>query len=101
MDVTVLIVAMSSLTVLIVSTVLVFHPDYEDGLVGRLALGLMAMASYVRFAELLEDNFTHRPFGTVAVVLWFGLALFMARHLYRFLRWRRDGDCDWRPARKH
>lgn len=101
MDVTVLVVALSSIVVLVVCTVLVFHPEYEDGLFGRVALAIMAIASLTRCMELMEEGFTRRPFGPVAVVLWFGLAIFLARHLYRFLRWRRDCNGDGHGEPKH
>ena len=104
MDPSVLLVAFSSAVVLTVSVVLVFHPEYEDGLFGRIALALLSVASYIRLMDLVATDFTRRPFGTVAVVLWFGLALFMARHLCRFLRWKKrtghEHERNWRAARK-
>lgn len=82
-----------------VCLVLVFHKDYEDGLIGRLALALIGITSLARVIGILENDFDVR-FSPIAIGLWIGLALFFGRHLYRFLRWKRIGEHDWRPANK-
>ena len=85
--------------VAVICTVLVFHKDYEDGLLGRLGLAVMAIASLARLSHLVEHEFS-RNVSPIGVMLWLGLAIFLGRHLYRFLRWRRSGEGDWRGADK-
>ena len=75
--------------------VLVFHCHYEDGLFGRLGLVLIFGAAFVRGAGILEAGFDITV-SRVGVLLWTGLALFLTRHLWRFLRWRRSGRHAWR-----
>ena len=82
-----------------VCVVLVFHKDYEDGLIGRLALALIGIASLARIIGILESGFEVR-LSPITITLWTGLAIFFGRHIYRFLRWRKDGAHDWRPANK-
>lgn len=69
-----------------ICTVLVFHPDYNDGLIRRTALALLAIGSYLRFVGILEhhDGLV-RTYSNVAILIWLGLALFMADHLRHFL----------------
>ena len=77
--------------------VLVFHCHYEDGLFGRLGLALMFVASFSRMAGIAEVDFDIE-ISKSGMVLWAGLALFLARHLYRFLSFRRNGKHAWREA---
>jgi len=91
------IVAIAALFVFMICMILVLHPDYEDGLVGRICLAMMAMAALARFLAIVDDGW-YMPFNSIAFLLWIGLAMFLARHLYRFLRWRKCGEHDWRPA---
>lgn len=90
-----LLVVFCALTVSMVSTLLVLHRDYEDGLLGRIGLSFMALAGSARAMHLLIHGLD-MPSNPIAVLLWIGLALFMVRHLYRFMRWRRSGEYDWR-----
>ena len=83
---------------------LVFHKEYEDGLLGRIGLGLVGVAAFSRCMSLGDAVF----FGGMPIVvsgtatlLWFGLYIFLARHTYRFLRWRCMGEYDWRPTHRH
>lgn len=88
-------VCLFTAVVLAVSLVLVFHSDYEDGLVGRLGLALIAFAAYSGFMRILDREF-QAYVSPVWLLLWAGLALFLLRHLWRFLRWHRTGEGDWR-----
>lgn len=94
-----LLVAPCALSVFLVCLSLVLHPDYEDGLIGRIALAAMAVAGITRFMDIVAAG-AATPIAHIGVLLWIGLALFMMRHLYRFLRWRHSGEGDWRAARR-
>lgn len=82
-----------------VCVILVLHKDYEDGLVGRISLSFIGVAGVARAMQLIASEFD-RAVSPIGVLLWIGLAIFFARHLYRFLRWRRSGDGDWRKVRQ-
>lgn len=90
-------VALAALCVALVAVALVLHPDYEDGLIGRVGLAAIAIAGAARSLNLLLDGGHASPIG---VLLWFGLVLFFARHAYRFRKWRRCGEHEWRQARR-
>ena len=92
-------VLMAAITVAVISTILVFHKEYEDGLIGRFALSLMALAGIGRAVGILESDFEFRVTPQGAMI-WLGAALFLGRHFYRFLRWRNNGDYEWRDADK-
>lgn len=94
-----LLVMPCALVVFLVCLALVLHSDYEDGLVGRLALAAMGLAGISRFIDIVNKA-GEIPVAAVGVLLWMGLALFLMRHLYRFLRWRNSGEGDWRAARR-
>ena len=82
-----------------ISTFLVFSCEYEDGFFGRIALVLISVSQ----AIVAMDGLQGSDYGNVlmtTLVLQLGVALFFMRHIYRFLRWQRHGDYDWRPARK-
>ena len=87
-------IAFCAAVVAVVCWIFVFHKEYEDGLFGRIGLIVMAFASMARVAALVEADFV-MPFNPIAAALWTGLALFLGRQLWRFLRLHRHPD-DWR-----
>lgn len=94
-----IVIGISCVLVLVICTFLVLHPDYEDGLFGRIGLAMLAMGSAARLMGMLTSE-TGLTFNPIAFVIWIGLAIFFSRHVYRFLRWRKSGEHDWRPASK-
>ena len=90
-------VFISSCIVLVSCIYLVLHKDYEDGLIGRLALVLIIMASIGRSGKILEYEF-HGSVSLIALLIWVGFSMFLIRHVYRFRRWRLDNSHDWRVA---
>lgn len=78
---------------------LVFHCQYEDGFFGRIALAAMALGALV---VLLASAFTDTvyTFNPETQVILCGMALFLLRHVYRFMRWRLTGDGAWRGTGK-
>lgn len=85
--------------VALVAVTLILHQEYEDGLVGRLGLCGICLGAIVRGSEIaaLGAAVAVPPVG---VLIWISLAVFLSRHLYRFLRWHKRRDYDWRPASK-
>ena len=85
-----------------ICVILVLHPQYEDGLVGRLGLTLIALVAWARFLAVCDTMWHHEPVHVtslwLSITLWAGLSIFLSRHLWRFLRWQRRGDYSWRKA---
>lgn len=94
-----LLVLIASASVAAVCVALVLHREYEDGLIGRISLACMGVAALARAASLLS-GLGYVWVSPVGVLLWCGLAAFMVRHVYRFARWRRCGENDWRPSKR-
>lgn len=87
-----------SLVICCVSTFLVVHPKYEDGLIGRIALLCLSLSCAVVLGEWF-DGVTYEVNPTTLGVQ-FGLAIFLLRHVYRFSRWVKSGQYDWRKDEK-
>jgi hypothetical protein len=88
-DVAVVVVLFCAIAVALCCLLLVFHPEYDDGLFGRLG---MAMVTFVAVARILK-LFDGIPdvVSPNMLALYVGLAMFFGRHTYRFLRratWR-------------
>lgn len=77
----------------IISAVLVFHHDYEDGLIGRVALVAMMFGGGMLIARTVHWRADIDP--AVCVFVW-GVAAFFARHCYRFMRALIDPSYQWR-----
>jgi hypothetical protein len=93
-----LVVLLSTTVLTAVCVMLVLHPDYEDGIVGRAALAGISMVAFSRWAGIVFEEVTvHRPFSAL---LWGALAVFFARHAYRFLSGRRRVGNEWRAPRR-
>jgi hypothetical protein len=64
--------------------VLVFHPEYDDGLFGRLGMAMITFVAVARILKLFDDIPDYVTPNML--VLYAGLAMFFGRHTYRFLR---------------
>jgi len=78
------------------SIFLVADCKYEDGIIGRLALITLAIAEMVVIAEWFHKESTYPAPTTFAIQL--GVAFFMTRHVYRFLRWKLDNTFEWKKT---
>jgi hypothetical protein len=85
----------SSIMVTLSCLVLVFHPEYEDGLIMRVGLVAIVFASVARVARLFDG--TPDYLSPVAITLWTGLALFLCMHTYRFLKRATWKGSTWYP----
>ncbi|MHB0965556.1 MAG: hypothetical protein ACYC36_03790 [Bellilinea sp.] len=83
----------SLLVIGIVAAFLWFRRDYEDGLIGHLALAGLAGTALV--AVIKSAGGYQYYFMPEVVVILVCVALFMLRHAYRFLLWRNTGKNDW------
>lgn len=87
------IVIVSCLIILAVSIYLALCQKYEDGIIGNMALGGMAGSTAWPLTEMY--NGVDYDFAPTTVLLYASVAAFMARHLYRFIKWRKTGENDW------
>lgn len=94
-----LIVAFCAAALSVMCVVLVLDKDYEDGLIGRVSLAFMSLAGYGRAVTLIESDFTLQ-LSWIAVMIWLSITAFVARHIYRFIRWRNCGEHQWRKSTK-
>jgi hypothetical protein len=88
-----IIVIVSCLIIFAVSIFLALCQEYEDGIVGNIALGGMAVSTAGPLYEMA--NGSEYEFAPTTVLLYAAVAAFMARHLYRFIKWRKTGENDW------
>lgn len=95
-----IIYTMLSLGIAAICITLIIHPQYEDGLFGRLALGLLALAELSIFWDSAVDGRHYTGILGTTMAIQIGVFLFFLRHLYRFIRWSRTGEHTWRPAKK-
>lgn len=77
------------------SAFLVMSDLYEDGVIGRFALGVMVFAA-MTLAVHIRDQVPIADMVPAACTLAGAVALFLARHAFRFWRWSRSGACAWK-----
>ena len=87
-----------SLVICCVSTFLVVHPRYEDGLIGRVSLLCLSVSSLVVLGESFEGVIYEG--NPTSLGIQFGISIFLLRHVYRFSRWVKHGSYDWRKNEK-
>ena len=92
--------ALISIAVIVgVAFFLAAHDMYEDGLFGKIFLGGMVLFGTIIIGVQLDGTYNYQFSWDVSIFLAC-IALFALRHAYRFMRWVRVGDGEWR-ARKH
>ena len=72
---------------------LVLHQDYDDGLIGRIALVGLILAGGVFLLDGYDGSLTSVLPATAVGAGAF--ALFLVRHAWRFHRWRQRGAHAW------
>ena len=90
--------ALLCFSVAAISAFLVFHCKYEDGLVGRIALAILFFGNAIVFGEWF--NGVEYSVNPTTLTIQLGISLFLIRHVYRFLKWSKSGDNDWRGHEK-
>ena len=68
------------------TTLLIFHPDYDDGVVGKLALGAIQISSFGVVIDSIQGA-EYQPLGTTQLFV-FGATIFLLRFIYRWESWR-------------
>ena len=71
---------------LCVAIYMIFAECYDDGIIGKLAAGVMAFGAFAALWHGLADRLTARADDAAWIVG--GVALFMVRHLARFWKYK-------------
>lgn len=75
----------------IICALLVWCESYEDGLFGRAALGVMALAG-IAMIPLIRERAPLEHLLPAASVFVAGVAVFMVRHAFRYWQFTRCGQ---------
>jgi len=82
--------------IIVCCTFLVFHEHYEDGVIGRLAMGLLVFGALMTIARMFGSREGWSPeIDPAGAMMIFGCAAFLCRHTYRFLRALHDPKFHW------
>ena len=103
-------VAFCAFVVAVIMLECVRNKDYEDGVLGRVALWFLFGAAAARFSQIM-GGWIGPYFGegwtpgwviidNVEVSMWLALFFFFTRHYYRFRGWRVKGKYAWRRSEK-
>lgn len=93
-----LIVLASAGVILCVSLYLAMCRHYDDGIIGHVALAGMSLSSAAPLYEAYEG--VDYDFMPTTALMYAAVAVFMARHAYRFHKWSKCGTGDWREDAK-
>lgn len=72
--------------------------NYEDGIIGHGALGCMAFASGAPVYEVVKGH--DYEFLPTTALFYAAVAIFLARHAYRFNRYRKTGEGEWNDEKR-
>lgn len=89
-----IIVLASAGVILCVSLYLALCRNYDDGIIGHVALAGMSLSSAAPLYEAYEG--VDYEFMPTTALMYAAIALFLARHAYRFHRWSTTGKDEWR-----
>lgn len=103
-------VAFSALAIATICLECVRNKDYEDGVLGRMALWFLMGCAAARLTQIVgvwlepwlgaEWASADLKLDNVETALWVGVLIFFCRHYYRFRQWRRSGKYAWRDSEK-
>lgn len=78
-----MIVFFSLFFICLMSYHLIINSSYDDGIIGRGALGVMSLTSGLGCIQILYDKVSFDP---VSEAMFMAVAIFEARHIYRVYR---------------
>lgn len=83
-----------SIGIFLISIYLASNDKYEDGVIGKIALGVLAIGNFVVVAEFCGGIvYLVNP---TTLFIQMGVFVFLLRHAYRFRQWVKTGAHDWR-----
>lgn len=80
--------------IFVVSGALILWDDYDDGIIGKLVLIMLAVVAFTGLDKLIPFDEAVRPSASEA---WFhfAVAAWLLRHFYRFLCYTYSGKYAW------
>lgn len=86
----------SLLIIIVISSILILWEEYDDGILGKLALIALTIAAYVSLDKACSLS-TYQCYGTLQqeALLHMAVACWLMRHFYRFLCYYYDGKFSW------
>ena len=81
-----------ALFVFVITLILVLHPQYEDGIIGKLGLICLSFAALARLSNLAEVWIAVPAaalnYPKIGALFWVGLSPFPGHHFYNFCRFK-------------
>lgn len=77
-------------TCFVVSGWMVVWCEYEDGIVGKIGLGMLSLGCLTILIELTEGVYSR--FTPIRVLIMGGVAIFLVRHLWRTYKFSRKNQ---------
>jgi len=84
----------SAWVIFIVASTLMLYPHYEDGIIGRIALGGMVGVTALPLWDYFHYGTQYDLLITTAA-FYVVVALFISRHFYRFYKWHNCRMFSW------
>jgi len=84
----------SAVIIFVIAVTLVLHRDYDDGLIGKLALSGLVIATLGPLWEHFHAGIRYNLLQTT-LLLYVSIALFLMRHVWRFNRYLKCGAFSW------
>lgn len=85
----------SCLLLLLLCVLLGAHKGYDDGLIGHFGLGVAGTGSLIVVTLELTGTASYRNIGLESELVVSGITMFLARHAWRWMRWRYFGIGSW------
>ncbi len=94
----VIVMGLSLIVIIGICVALVFWHDYEDGIVGCISLGIMAVPALPMLIGLWHGyDLYYSPLVTAMIT---GMAIFLLRHAYRAWRFRSPKNVRQKKSRE-
>jgi hypothetical protein len=78
----------------IIAGFLAFREDYDDGLIGRLSFSVIVMMAFIFCMGPITGHYSYAMPLEITVLLY-AIAVFMLRHAWRFLQFKKKGKYAW------
>jgi len=89
---TAIIIMISAIILAIVAPFLALHREYEDGVCGKIALFCLTVAGMGKVALWVDGSYYLIAPTPISTFIWVGSAIFLLRHLFRFMLFTRRND---------
>lgn len=84
----------SCIVIFVVAASLILHPSYDDGFLGKIALGGLIVSTMGPLWEHFHSGVRYNVLPTT-LLIYVATALFLSRHAYRFQKYLKQGAFSW------